>query len=30
MKAVSPQSQVSIAYRDTALEIWNDLKDTHS
>ena len=30
MKAVSPQIRVSITYRDTALEIWNDLRDTHS
>ena len=30
MKAMSPQIQVSITYRDTALEIWNDLRDTHS
>ena len=30
IKAVSPQIQVSITYKDTTLEIWNDLKDTHS
>ncbi|XP_075636433.1 uncharacterized protein LOC142608594 [Castanea sativa] len=30
MKAVSPQIRVSITYRDTTLEIWNDLRDTHS
>ena len=30
MKAVSPQIRVSITYRDTSLEIWNDLRDTHS
>ena len=29
-KAVSPQIRISITYRDTALEIWNDLRDTHS
>ena len=30
MKAVSPHIRVSITYRDMSLEIWNDLKDTHS
>ena len=30
MKVVSPQIRVSITYRDTALEIWNDLKVIHS
>ena len=30
MKDVSPQIRVSITYRDTTLEIWNDLKDTHA
>ena len=30
MKANSPQIQISITYRDTTLEIWNDLRDTHS
>lgn len=30
MNAVSPQIQISIAYKDTTLEIQNDLKDTHS
>ena len=30
MKVVSPQIRVSITYRDIALEIWNDLRDTHS
>ena len=30
MKVVSPQIRVSITYKDTALEIWNDLQDTHS
>ena len=30
MKVVSPQIRVSITYRDTSLEIWNDLRDTHS
>ena len=30
IKAVSPQIRVSITYKDTTLEIWNDLKDTHS
>ena len=29
-KAVSPQIKISITYRDTTLEIWNDLTDTHS
>ena len=29
-KAVSPQIRISITYRDTTLEIWNDLRDTHS
>ena len=29
-KAVSPQIRISITYRDIALEIWNDLRDTHS
>ena len=30
MKAMSPHIRVSITYRDTALEIWNNLRDTHS
>ena len=30
MKAVSPQIKISITYRDTPLEIWNDLRDMHS
>ena len=30
LKAVSPQIRMSIIYRYTALEIWNDLQDTHS
>ena len=30
MKVVSPQIKISITYRDTTLEIWNDLRDTHS
>ena len=30
MKAISPQIQISITYRDITLEIWNDLRDTHS
>ena len=29
-KAVSPHIRISITYRDMALEIWNDLRDTHS
>ena len=29
IKAMSHQIHVSITYRDTTLEIWNDLKDTH-
>ena len=29
-KAVSPQIRINIAYRDITLEIWNDLRDTHS
>ena len=29
-KAVPPQIKISITYRDTILEIWNDLRDTHS
>ena len=29
-KAVSPQIRISITYKDIALEIWNDLRDTHS
>lgn len=30
MKAVSPQIGASIGYRDTALDIWNDLRETQS
>ena len=29
-KAVSPQIKINITYRDTILEIWNDLRDTNS
>ena len=28
INSVSPKLQVSIIYRETALEIWNDLRDT--
>ena len=30
INSVSPKLQASIIYRDTALEIWTDLKDTFS
>ena len=29
MKVISPQIRISVTYRDTTLEIWNDLRDTH-
>ena len=28
MKAISTQIRTSIAYRDTSLDIWNDLRET--